>query len=394
MTEEIKAVEQAVEGFQAKLDGALAKMQEELKATGKVSVETTGRIDELTHQVKESDAKIADLEQKAAQGFGVEAKRVGSIGEQYVGSEEFKNIDAQRGLRMEVKNTISGLTGSPEDSGDILTQSDRLPGIYPGAFRSLRVLDVIPVGQTNSNIVEYTYDSSWTNAAAEAQEKGAKAESTLDFALRTDNVRTIAHFIKASNQVLADAPLLRSYIDRRLSHGLRNRLETQVIAGNGTAPNISGLTDSGRFTAFTPTTGDGRLDSLNRAKYAIEGSDFMASHIFMNPATWGAIERTKTGISGDVSYAAGEGAALSYINNGMTPTVWGLPVVLSNNVTADKLLVLDVNACMIAVRQGVTIETGFVGSDFTNNLVTIRAEMRAAFSVFEPLAVRYGDLTV
>jgi hypothetical protein len=40
----------------------------------------------------------------------------------------------------------------------------------------------------------------------------------------------------------------------------------------------------------------------------------------------------------------------------------------------------------------VTVELGFVNDDFTRNLLTLRAELRAALAVYQPTAVRYGDL--
>src|SRR5690606_23044115 len=157
--------------------------------------------------------------------------------------------------------------------------------------------------------------------AASISEGGQKPESDITFSLVDDPVRTIAHFIKASKQILDDAPMLQSYINRRMEHGVRHKLQTQVLSGDGTAPNISGLSDSGRHTAFTPETGENALDSLNRAKYAIIGADYSPNFIFMNPADWGAIERLKRG-TGDDAYIASEGNGISYIQSGMTPTVW------------------------------------------------------------------------
>jgi len=90
----------------------------------------------------------------------------------------------------------------------------------------------------------------------------------------------------------------------------------------------------------------------------------------------------------------GDGGAITYVNSGLNPLVWGLTVIPSNNVEAGKFYVLDVNAIELMMRQGVTVEMGFVDKDFTNNLVTIRAEMRAAMAVYQPTAVRFGDLVI
>jgi HK97 family phage major capsid protein len=86
------------------------------------------------------------------------------------------------------------------------------------------------------------------------------------------------------------------------------------------------------------------------------------------------------------------GGAVNYLSNGMIPTVWGLPVVASNNVEAGKFYVLDLNAIEMMLRQSVTVEMGFVNDDFTKNLITMRAEMRGALAVYQPTAVRFGSL--
>jgi len=391
MSEDIKMVETALEGLQAKLDKALSDHTLEIEKHGKVSTELTGKVDSLSQKHAEAEAKLDDLIQKAAGGFQKSMDKNETLGSIFVKSDGFQNFKtgSTDKVRVEMKNTIIGSSGSPADPSDVIVNPDRRLGIVPGAFRQLGVLDVIPLGSTGSNQVYYTQEDSYTNSAAETTEGAAKPESDLSFKLIEEPVRTVAHYLKLSNQVLSDAPALEGYVNRRLTHGLRNRLEFQALRGNGASPNVAGLSASGRHTAFSPVTGDSALDSLNRAKYAVTGADFMATHIFINPADWGAIERSKVSGGG---YVLGDGGAITYINNGLNPLVWGLTVVPSNNVEAGKFYVLDVNAIELMVRQDVTVEMGFVDKDFTNNLVTLRAEMRAAMAVYQPTAVRYGDL--
>jgi HK97 family phage major capsid protein len=400
MTDEIKQIVDAVE---QKLTEAVGKYEKQVADNGKASTEARAEVkalatelEGLTKNSEETLLRLKDLEQLTAGGFKAgSAEQHKTWGQSFVESDSFKNFaGGGEGLRarIEVKNTIIGEGGSPQNPVDTLTQADRLPGIVPGAFRALNVLDFVPTGTTGSNQIEYTREASWTNNSAERAEGVQKPESVLTFELINDPVRTIAHFIKASKQVLDDAPMLSSYIDRRMRHGLQARLQSQVLKGNGTSPNISGLSASGRHTAFTPSTGDLALDGLNRAKYAIIGADYQPNVIFLNPADWGAIERVKsTGSSND--YAAGGGAALSYINGGMTPLVWGIPVVASNDVASGKFYMMDSNAIQLFMRQGVTVEMFEQDDDnVQKNLLTIRAEMRAALAVYTPLAVRYGDL--
>lgn len=396
-TEElIKDVETALESAIEKYEGqvndsksAAAEARDEVKSLAEKHAE-------LVEQSESLQAKFQEFEQTALTSMNGGGERRQSWGEKFIDSEAFKGfIDGSSDrARIEVKNTILGEGGSPQDPENVIVPEDRLPGIVPGAFRQLSILDFFPMGATSSNQIQYTRENTWTNNAAEAAEAAQKAESALTFELVDDPVRTIAHFIKLSKQVLDDAPALQSYVDRRLRHGLRNRLERQILRGDGTSPNISGLSATGRHTDFTPASGDNQFDSISKAKYAVVGADYSANAIFLNPADWGAIERLKRG-STDDDYLAGDGAMLSYIQNGMTPVVWGLPVVASNNVEEGKFYVLDSMATQLFMRQGATVEMFEQDEDNAqHNLVTVRAELRAALATFTPAAIRYGDLTV
>lgn len=393
MSEDIKVVETALEGLKTQLDSKLAEHTAEVEKHGKASTELTGKVDDLAQKFADSDAKLQDLMQKAAGGFSQQKEKPETLGTVFMKNEAVQNFMKGQGdkVRLDIKNTIIGEGGSPQDPVDTIVRPDRLAGIVPGAFRSLNVLDVIPMGSTSSNQVEYTQELAFTNNAAEVAEAGAKAQTDLTFKLVQEPVRTLAHWIKMSKQVMEDAPALEGYVNRRMIHGVQRRLQFQILRGNGTSPNLSGLSAAGRHTAFTPTTGETQLDSINRAKYAVIAADFTPNVVMINPADWGTIERTKESGGG---YTLGDGAAITYVANGMIPLVWGLMVVPSNDVAAGKFYVLDTNAVQMFNRQGVTVELGFAGDDFTNNLITLRAEMRGALAVFQPTAVRYGDLVI
>lgn len=403
MTAENPEMKAAIEAVEKKLGEAVEKYEGQVKEYGEATKKVADEVKALAEEhkdifkdVPELKDRLKEMEQKIAEGVENPGEKKQTWGEAFTSSDQFKDFKEggkNTRARIEVKNTILGETGSPGEPSNVLVPSDRQPGIVPGAFRALNILDFVPLGGTSSNNIEYTRETAFTNDAAATSEGGSKPESDLTFELVNDPVRTIAHWIKASKQILDDAPMLQSYIDRRMEHGIRHKLQTQVISGDGTAPNISGLSDTGRHTAFTPETGEIALDTLNRAKYAVIGADYMPNFIFLNPADFGAIERLKEGSSSN-KYLASDGAALSYINGGMTPLIWGLPVVTSNDITSGKFFMGDSNAFQLFMRQGATVE--MFEQDDTNvqkNLLTIRAELRAALAVYVTAAVRYGDLT-
>lgn len=388
--------EKIVQEINASME-AFKKTNAEINATLKATVEATGadakaavqKADDLAKKLTAQADAIVELEQKLATNVQKGKEDVMTLGQMVIKSDAFKRFSSGETQKVRIEaNTITGQTGSPATNSDTLVPSQRLAGIIPGAFRTLRVTDVIPNFVTNSNIVEYTKESTFTNAAAETAEGAAKPESTLEFTLANAPVRTIAHFLKVSKQVLEDAAALQSYIDQRLRYGVELKLETQIIAGAGTGQQISGITASGNHTAFTPLTGDTALDSINQAIEDVALADYTATAIMLNPANWHAIERLKDTTN---QYIVGNPAG-----GVLAASLWGLPVIASNSVTANKLIVGDFTAAYgLFRRSGTVVEMFEQDSDnVQKNLITVRGEARATLATFVPAAVYYGNLTV
>jgi HK97 family phage major capsid protein len=366
-------------------------LQEAGKETGEKAKAAISKADELAQKIAGVSASIVEMEQKLADNVKKGTAAPSSLGQMVIKSDAFKQFAAGNTNKFRIEaNTITGQdSASPPANSDVLVPSQRLAGIIPGAFRSLRVQDVLPVGTTSSNIVEYTRELAFTNNAAETAEGATKPESVLTFELVSAPVRTIAHFLKVSKQVLDDAVALQSYIDTRLRYGVELRYDAQLLNGNGTGQNISGITDSGNFTAFTPATGDNALDSINRAIELVALADYQATAIMLNPADWHAIERLKVGTSDD-RYIIGNPAGM------MGAMLWGLPVVVSNNMTSGKLLVGAFDISHQVWNRSSTVVEMFEQDD-TNvqkNLLTVRAEKRGTLATYRPASVYYGNLTL
>jgi len=377
------------------------EIKEALSDLVKGSKANTRRTEEIEDQVKGLGRdvialtdEIAGLKQKGVK-MGVEQlgrnrNTLGKAAAQAEGRQDF--LDRQsRHLRVEVKNTILGEGGSPQSPSNDIVPLHTMPGVAGGAFRPLTVVDLLPRGETGSNQVHYTRETAWSNGAAETAEGATKQEATLTFAGIDAPVRTVAHWIKTSVQVLEDAPALQAYIDGRMKHGVEQRLEEQVIAGDGTDSNMSGLTDTGNHTDLTVVTGDNDLDAASRAKYQVIGADFQPSLYIVNPEDWGRMERKRTGISSDETPVAGAGNATKYLADGMQPMLWGLPVAISKSMPEGEFICMSRDAVMLWDRQLAAVE--FFAQDENNvqkNMVTIRAEGRWAFGVFAPAAVIHG----
>ena len=105
---------------------------------------------------------------------------------------------------------------------------------------------LITIGTTESDSVEFVRQTGFTNNAAPVAEAtstttGTKPESSLAFAKVPEAVKTIAHWMAATRKALADAGQLTTIIDGQLRFGLQFVLENQVIKGDGTGENFTGI---------------------------------------------------------------------------------------------------------------------------------------------------------
>lgn len=381
MSDQLNQVVEAIEKKQSEIDSML-------KSAGAESKSAVEAAEKAAKELKAMGDRLLEIEQKQAEGIKKGYEMPKSLGESFATSDEFKAFAEGRTskARLEVKNTITGQSGSPAANSDTIVAPQRQVGIVSGAFRTLRIRDVMPSGTTSSNLVEYTRELAFTNSAAETAEGATKPEAALTFELVSAPVKTIAHWLKLSKQVMDDAPALASYVDTRLRYGVDLRIDQQLLNGNGTGQNIGGLAKAGNHTAFTPSSGDNAIDSINRAIYAVAAADYNATAIILNPADWGAIERTKTN---DDAYVFGAPQKLA-------PTLWGLPVIATNTMTAGKFMVgaFDM-AAQVWNRQGTVVEMSEADdTNFQKNLVTVRAEARLALAIYRPASIQYGNLTV
>ena len=372
-------IESGLQAQEVKLQAAIDKFEGQLKEKGNVDTEVKGEVKELSQKFKELQASMIDIAQK--QTAAPAEIQVKSAAEEFVASEQYKQLVAgnvQR-ARIEVKNTVT--------SSDTTVFPDQRPGVIPGSFKPLTLRQVLRAIPVTSNMVNSLREATNVNNAVEVAQAAQKPESDVTFEQYNVPITTVAHWIKISNQLLADAPAVVAYIETRLRDGLAQRVESQLIVGNGTAPNLSGLTNAGNFTLYTPTAGDLLVDAINRIKYTMWATGNVPDTVVVNPSDWGAMERTREG-AGTGAYLYG----LPGMNAGMNP--FGLNVVLSHYLPAGKIIVGRMaDSVVLYNRAGATVEMGYVNDDFTKNLITIRAEERLGLGVDRPIGVTYGDFT-
>lgn len=379
--------------FQKKFD-EVKGMAEKAVADAQRGVDATAAqkdvIDNALTGMNEAKARLDELEQKMVRksGAGGEDEHK-SMGTRFIEDEKVKAWLAQgqpRGrIDIQAKATLTSATTDAAGSvGDAVNQT-RLPGILAIPQRRMTVRDLLSPGQMDGNTLEYVKETGFVNNAAMVAEGTAKPGSDLKFDLISTSAKVVAHWMKASRQILDDVSQLKSVIDQRLLYGLAYKEEGQLLNGDGSGQNLLGIIPqataySAPITLTSPTS----IDLMRLAMLQAALAEYPATGHVMNPIDWAWIETLK---DGQGRYIIGNP------QGSVAPTLWSLPVVQTQAISVDKFLTGAFKlGAQVFDRWAARVEVATENEDdFIKNLVTVLAEERLALAVYRPEAFIYGD---
>lgn len=383
--EQQKAIKEAVDPLRASFEEFVGKA-----AKGEKLDALKADVDEsLTKMNAKLTEQFATLEQKMLEGGNGKPAKTKTIGEQFVEDAKVKEFLGQANPRgradLQAKATLTSLTTDAAGSvGDAINQT-RLPGILPLPQRRMTVRDLLSQGQMDGSTLEYVKETGFTNSAGMVAEGDGKPQSDIKLELYSTSAKVIAHYMKASRQVLSDISQLRSIIDQRLIYGLAYKEEAQLLSGDNTGQNLWGIIPQATAYSAPVALADlNIIDVLRLAMLQAALAEYPASGHVMHPTDWAGIETLK---DGEGRYIIGNPQGTT------TPTLWGLPVVATQAITVRKFLTGAFKlGAQIFDRWAARVEVATENEDdFIKNLVTVLAEERVALAVYRPEAFIYGD---
>lgn len=298
-----------------------------------------------------------------------------TFGEMVIAAKEYTDV-AKAGFKGDRYATVMlediGIKTLMETTAGYAPESVRTGLLVEAVTRPIQVLDLIPVRQINQAVDKYMEETTRTHSAAEKAEGVAYAESVFVWTERTETVRKITDSIPVTDEQLEDAPQVSGILDQRLRFGLRQRLDLQVLVGNGTSPNLSGILD--RSIETQAKGADPTFDACYKALTKVRFTGRANPNAFVfHPNDWQDVRLARTA---DGQYILGNPSQPGAM------TLFGLPVALSDGITENTALTGDfANFCYIGERRGIEVLVGYVGDQFKEGKRTIRADLRACFSV-------------
>ncbi|KAK1548919.1 hypothetical protein Q3G72_035334 [Acer saccharum] len=390
MTTELTEIQKAVDKLTDSVREKAEKAVTEAARGVKMAEGQKEQIDEILLKQSEARAELDDLLQKMARRASAEQEtEAKSAGYAFIESQRYKDFAAkgqsiQRGenLRVDVK-AITSLSAS----GGVLVAPDRQAGVIAIPQRPLSVRDLLAPGRTNSTLIQYFRELVFTNNAAPVAEGTRKPESNLTFEQRQATVIKLAHFIKATTEILADAPALQSTIDQRLRYGLAFVEDLQLLMGSGTGNNLAGIyTNATAYAAPLTIAGETRIDRLRLAFLQGELALLPADAAVLHPSDWAAIELLK---DTQGRYLIGNP------QGNLAPTLWGRRIVTTLAMTLNNFLAGNFRqSAQIFDREDANVVVSTENEDdFVSNRVTILVEERLALADYRPEARIKGNFT-
>jgi HK97 family phage major capsid protein len=258
-------------------------------------------------------------------------------------------------------------------------ESTRTGVVVDDITRPVQISDIMPMGRTGMAAVVYMEETTRTHSAAETTEGAAYPESAFVLTQRSSTVRKIADSIPVTDEQLEDVAMVESYVEGRLNFGVQQRVDYQLLQGDGIAPNLQGILNTPSIQTQAKGA-DPVPDAIYKAMTLVRVTGRAApTHVCIHSNDWQAIRllRTTDGlyIWGSPSESGPE-------------RIWGLPVVQNEVNTENTALVGSFLLPWITLfeRRGVIIERGFVNTQFTEGEQTIRASGRWALVVYRPEA--------
>jgi HK97 family phage major capsid protein len=375
-SEERETVEAAISGAKAvKADAELRKAVDALGAElADAKVETTP----ASAQPRTTGAKL--LADPAFKSWINDATRNGQPDVKSLPNSPTVSVGG-------IKATLLG--NSDTSAGATITNDRYAPvGIAYGRG-GLTALDLVTIGSTTSDAVDFARAMRITagqsvNAAAPVVEGDPASESTLTFIKDTAVVKDVRTFIPASVRALNDSAQLETIANNFLTYAVTEELEDQIINGNGLGENMTGIFNTGYVQAQAFDTDI--VTSIRKAIRKVQTiGTSRASAVLVHPEDNEKIDLLS---GGNTDYLFGGPASSS------TPTIWGLPRVVSAAVPVGNAIVGDFRKAIIWERQPLTVAMYPQHSDYAiKGLVALVANARAAFGVIHPEAFCTVDLT-
>jgi HK97 family phage major capsid protein len=196
-------------------------------------------------------------------------------------------------------------------------------------------------------------------------------ESTATWVQKTLPVKKMGDSIPMSSEFLYDYSMLADEVRTFLAQNLSLLEDTQLLTGTGLTTNMTGLeTYASAYTASASgISGANLADLVLKVKEDIQlGTQYRPNFILLNDADWHDLLLQKTATTNEY-------IDVPFVDT-VNLTIAGIKVILTNTVTANTFVMGESSRAKIYTDGDIKISLGWVGSQFQEDQVTLKASKR------------------
>lgn len=399
MATKVKELSEKLDAKRKELADVFAEAGEDLDMTkvksldgdSKAKVEwirqKTEEINEAFDELKEEQAKLAAAElnieveeylKRAVTQPGQPLPGGGakSFGELLMESKAVTEKQGNSGPTAEIQFDMKTLMAT---GAGWAPDSPRGPVVIDSAQRPIQLLDLFPVTNTTLVAIKFMEETTFTNNAAEVAEGGTYGEAALALTERSDPVQKVGVWLPITDEQLEDVPQASGYVNNRLPFMLRQRLDTQVINGNGTSPNLEGILNRTGIQTYA-LAAEPVPDAIHKGMTLVRVTGRATPNaIVMHSNDWQDVRLLRTA---DGIYIWGSPSEPG------EPRMWGLPVVQNEAIAENTALIGDfANHSELSYKRGIEVQvTNSHSTYFIEGKQAVRADFRVALVVYRPAA--------
>ena len=386
MDEEIKAlIEAGLAEVKGKVDSATSASVEEVKSLN-------AKIEGLTTQLDEAKSAGATLEYVEKMQLQLDKLDM-KLQKKTIQNGTAASLDSELKSMFSEKSFSDQIELLKKSSGnnvnlDVKAATSITLGSYAGTALTTEIdhsivgpqtnmpffRDIVNVAPIRGNKVTWINKSAVSNGAGMTAEGATKTQISWTYSEESADVKKITAYVKVSKEALDDLDFLRSEINTDLRQEIELKLDEQIAEGSGVGQNIKGILTYAPTFAVAGTSlaaaidGANRLDVLRSAVALIRKAKFRANYIAINPVDAALMDMEK----GDDNHYI-----LPPFVTADGTRVAGTTVIESFSIDEGSFLVGDFTKSNLRIREEININLGYENDDFTKNMVTILAEMRA-----------------
>lgn len=340
-------------------------------------------IDRQMDGMKQTDDLLTQIGQLNAKSGvqhvgGSDAIYAKSVGEYYVKSMQTAGFDVKsaiaHGYEVECKaNTDTNVEGAPSAGyKPYLTQTDTEPA--RPYQRPLVVADLFSTGAITGTVLQYPVFDELEGNAKMVEETGAAPQvHWKDPTWKQDKIGKVASFFGISEDMMDDLSWVIGEINDAAQYDLKLQEESQLLSGDGTENNLTGLFNRGIQTMDKDELSD--ADRLSKAALQITTTtNFQADAYVMNP-----LDFWKLTIAKDANG--------NYLNLTDGAKLWNIPTVATAAITEGTALVGAFKSAKVLRKGGLVVKmTDSDTDDFLHFKQKCRVSERLGLQVKYPKA--------